>query len=134
MKRVMVSELQAHLSAYLAAVRAGETVTVCDGETAVARIEPIEPSSTLVPVREPAITDPAERARRLASIKPVVHPSAEDEKKAQAIFSDRRAEPVIEPTVSVEQLRAVFDGWEPIVLSEDVDPLAILEELREDRL
>lgn len=41
MKRVMISELKAHLSAYLDAVRHGETVEVCDRRTPIARLSPI---------------------------------------------------------------------------------------------
>lgn len=42
MKKVMVSELKAKLSAFLAAVRAGESLIVCDRRTPVARIVPFE--------------------------------------------------------------------------------------------
>ncbi len=40
MKRVKVSELKARLSAYLADVRSGETVIVCDRNTPVAQLIP----------------------------------------------------------------------------------------------
>jgi prevent-host-death family protein len=42
MKSAKVSELKAHLSAYLAEVRHGETVIVCDRNTPVARLVPYE--------------------------------------------------------------------------------------------
>ena len=42
MKRAMVSELKAHLSAFLAEVRRGETVLVCDRNTPIARLVPID--------------------------------------------------------------------------------------------
>ena len=42
MKRVNVSELKAHLSQYLADVRSGETVVVCDRKTPIARLSPFE--------------------------------------------------------------------------------------------
>ena len=42
MKQVMVSELKARLSAFLAVVRGGETVLVLDRRTPVARIVPYE--------------------------------------------------------------------------------------------
>jgi prevent-host-death family protein len=42
MKRVNVSELKAHLSAFLAAVRRGETVVVCDRSTPIARLVPFD--------------------------------------------------------------------------------------------
>ena len=43
MKRAMVSELKTHLSAYLAEVRRGRSVVVCDRETPIARLIPYEP-------------------------------------------------------------------------------------------
>lgn len=42
MKSAKVSELKARLSAYLAEVRLGETVIVCDRNTPVARLVPYE--------------------------------------------------------------------------------------------
>ena len=48
MRRVMTADLKAHLSAYLAAVRAGETIIVCDRNTPVARLEPIDEHPPLV--------------------------------------------------------------------------------------
>jgi prevent-host-death family protein len=43
MKKAMVSELKTHLSSYLAAVRRGQTVVVCDRATPIARLIPYEP-------------------------------------------------------------------------------------------
>jgi prevent-host-death family protein len=46
MKHVKVSELKAKLSAHLAEVRNGETVVVCDRNTPIARLVPVdEPGS-----------------------------------------------------------------------------------------
>ena len=45
MTRAKVSELKARLSAYLAAVRAGGEVLVCDRETPIARIVPVDTSA-----------------------------------------------------------------------------------------
>ena len=42
MKRAMVSELKTHLSAYLAEVRRGQSVVVCDRTTPIARLVPYE--------------------------------------------------------------------------------------------
>ena len=39
----MVSELKTHLSAYLAEVRRGRSVVVCDRTTPIARLIPYEP-------------------------------------------------------------------------------------------
>src|SRR3989449_306639 len=43
MKRAMVSELKSHLSAYLAEVRQGRSIVVCDRATPLARLGPHEP-------------------------------------------------------------------------------------------
>ena len=43
MKRAMVSELKTHLSAYLADVRRGRSIVVCDRSTPIARLVPYEP-------------------------------------------------------------------------------------------
>ena len=42
MKRAKVSELKARLSDYLAGVRAGDSVVVCDRSTPIARIVPYD--------------------------------------------------------------------------------------------
>jgi len=54
MKSARISELRDGLSEYLARVRKGETIIVCDRDTPIARIEPIPPDSAGVPdwVRE----------------------------------------------------------------------------------
>ena len=39
----MVSELKSHLSAYLAEVRQGRSIVVCDRATPIARLVPYEP-------------------------------------------------------------------------------------------
>ena len=53
MKSVKVSELKARLSGYLADVRRGETVTVCDRQTPIARLVPIDDRAHGLEVREP---------------------------------------------------------------------------------
>lgn len=53
MKQVGIAELKARLSAYLRAVRRGETIDVLDRETPIARIVPIRDRSALS-VRKPA--------------------------------------------------------------------------------
>lgn len=45
MKRALVSELKTHLSAYLAEVRRGNSVVVCDRATPIARLIPYEPDA-----------------------------------------------------------------------------------------
>ncbi len=42
MKRAKVSELKAHLSSYLAEVRRGDTLVVCERSTPIARLVPFE--------------------------------------------------------------------------------------------
>lgn len=43
MKKAMVSELKTHLSSYLAEVRRGHSIVVCDRTTPIARLVPYEP-------------------------------------------------------------------------------------------
>ncbi len=57
MKKAMVSELKAKLSAYLSAVRKGETVVVCDRKTPVARLIPYAQAPDELGIEEPVITD-----------------------------------------------------------------------------
>ena len=45
MKKAMVSDLKTHLSAYLAEVRRGRSVIVCDRTTPIARLIPYEPDA-----------------------------------------------------------------------------------------
>jgi len=57
MTRAKVSELKARLSAYLADVRAGGEVLVCDRTTPIARLVPVDQSAddlSLVPASESA--------------------------------------------------------------------------------
>lgn len=53
MKTVRVAELKARLSEYLRAVRRGETVTVLDRETPIARIVPYGTGGSVLRVRRP---------------------------------------------------------------------------------
>ena len=53
MQTVMVSELKAKLSGYLAHVRRGATITVCDRHTPIARLVPLENDPGGLEVREP---------------------------------------------------------------------------------
>jgi prevent-host-death family protein len=55
MKQAMVSELKARLSDYLAAVRKGETIVVCDRKTPVARLIPYEKETDDLAIEEPSI-------------------------------------------------------------------------------
>jgi prevent-host-death family protein len=52
MKRAKVSELKSRLSSYLAEVRSGETVIVCDRATPIARLVPFEQEMEAVKIRE----------------------------------------------------------------------------------
>jgi prevent-host-death family protein len=53
MKHAKVSELKAHLSEYLARVRRGETVIVCDRNTPIAELVPIQEDLDGFLVEEP---------------------------------------------------------------------------------
>ncbi len=59
MKAVRIAELKARLSAYLRAVRRGETVTILDRETPIARIVPYTGASARLEVRRPGANAPA---------------------------------------------------------------------------
>ena len=52
-KTAMVSEFKAKLSGYLAQVRRGASVTVCDRRTPIARLVPLEGNAGDIEVREP---------------------------------------------------------------------------------
>ena len=67
MKSAKVSELKAHLSAYLAEVRNGETVIVCDRSTPVARLVPFE-EKTIEGVRIDEARRPTGEMRRLKPV------------------------------------------------------------------
>ena len=62
MKAVGTAELKSRLSKYLRDVRRGETVTVLDRSTPVARIMPFEPAADVV------ITPPDQGAPRIGRI------------------------------------------------------------------
>ena len=67
MKQAKVSELKARLSGYLAEVRRGQIVEVCDRQTPIARIVPIERDADGLQVDEPR--RPLSDLRRLKSIR-----------------------------------------------------------------
>lgn len=73
MKRAMVSDLKAHLSAYLAEVRRGESVVVCDRNTPIARLVPYEPEENegfdVLPASRP-VTD-LRNVRRVRPKRPI---------------------------------------------------------------
>jgi prevent-host-death family protein len=54
MSEVKVAELKARLSAYLAAVRSGQTVVVYDRNTPIARLVPIEREADELVIIEPS--------------------------------------------------------------------------------
>jgi len=73
MKRAMVSDLKVHLSAYLAEVRRGESVVVCDRTTPIARLVPYEPEENegfdVLPASRP-VTD-LKKVRRVRPRRPI---------------------------------------------------------------
>jgi antitoxin (DNA-binding transcriptional repressor) of toxin-antitoxin stability system len=68
MKRAKVSELKARLSSYLADVRGGATVVVCDRNTPIAHLVPTDAADDGFQVREP--TRPLRDLRRIKGIRP----------------------------------------------------------------
>lgn len=71
MRRVKISELKAHLSEYLRAVEAGETIVVCDRDRAIARLEPEGPRKGLLRIR-PA-TRPTSDLSKIRPLRPRGH-------------------------------------------------------------
>jgi prevent-host-death family protein len=67
MRKTKVSELKTRLSSYLADVRGGESIVVCDRNTPIARLVPTEDGDGFQ-VREP--TRPLDDLRRLKAIRP----------------------------------------------------------------
>jgi prevent-host-death family protein len=53
MKQAQIAELKPHFSQYLAQVRRGETVVVCDRHTPIARLVPYTDTDHALVVREP---------------------------------------------------------------------------------
>jgi len=68
MKSVKVSELKARLSAYLAEVRRGETVIVCDRNTPIARLVPYDEERDGFSIEEPR--SPLSDLRKVRGVKP----------------------------------------------------------------
>ena len=68
MRRAKVSELKARLSEYLADVRGGEAVVVCDRNTPIARLVPYEEHADGFVVREPKRA--AKDVRKVRGVKP----------------------------------------------------------------
>lgn len=66
MKRAKVSELKARLSSYLAEVRSGDTVIVCERATPIARLVPLEEDADKLKIREAG-----KSIRRLTKVRPV---------------------------------------------------------------
>jgi prevent-host-death family protein len=62
---VRIAELKSRLSEYLRRVRRGETITVLDRDTPVARLEPVAADMSRLIVREPAAGAPRLRELRL---------------------------------------------------------------------
>ena len=60
-----VSELKAKLSGYLAQVRRGDTVTVCDRQTPIALLVPIAGTAAGLEVREPTDANALPMAPRI---------------------------------------------------------------------
>lgn len=52
--RVGIAELKAHLSEYVKRVKAGERIVVCDRETPVAELLPLEKELPIRPATHPA--------------------------------------------------------------------------------
>jgi prevent-host-death family protein len=58
MQQAQIAELKAHLSQYLARVRRGDTVVVCDRKTPIARLVPFTEKEDEFVVHEPTRSIP----------------------------------------------------------------------------
>lgn len=67
----MVSELKAKLSRYLAQVRRGATITVCDRQTPIARLVPLDDDAGGLEVREPTAAGDLPTAPGITLRKPI---------------------------------------------------------------
>lgn len=76
MKKVMISELKAHLSELLASVRGGETILVCDRRTPVATLSPFEKDIDDFGVIEPRLPISAVAGLKTISLAPGADPLA----------------------------------------------------------
>jgi prevent-host-death family protein len=70
MRRAQIAELKTHLSRYLAAVRMGETVIVCDRRTPIARLVPYAGTADDFVIHEPLRA--AQAFRKIRGVKPKV--------------------------------------------------------------
>ena len=68
MKQTKVSELKSKLSAYLADVRRGETIIVCDRNTPIAQIIPFEDGSNDFKIDE--ATRPWTDVKKIKGVRP----------------------------------------------------------------
>ena len=68
MKQAKVSELKSKLSAYLAEVRRGETIVVCDRKTPIARIVPFEDAADDLIIDE--ATRPLSDLKKIKGVRP----------------------------------------------------------------
>ncbi len=67
MKRANVSELKSRLSSYLAEVKKGDTVVVCERQTAIARLIPYEDQDRDFKVHE--ATEPLPKLREIRPVR-----------------------------------------------------------------
>jgi len=68
MKSAKVSQLKARLSEYLAQVRRGETVIVCDRNTPIARLVPYEERFDEFRIESPAL--PRRELKKIKGVRP----------------------------------------------------------------
>ena len=70
MKSAKISELKARLSEYLACVRRGETVVVCDRNTPIARLVPYDDRSAELRIEGPTL--PRRELKKIRGVRPRV--------------------------------------------------------------
>lgn len=104
MRTVMISDLKAHLSQYLDAVRNGQTIVVCDRKTPIARLEPIRTDEERLLGIQPA----TQRASMAFSVRRLSHPVALVQppriRWAQRPFSDGPIPKGVKPLAPTDSL------------------------------
>lgn len=86
MKRVLISDLKAHLSEHLRSVQAGQPLVVMDRKTPIAKIVPYDERPELLVIRKPK---PGAPLVRDIPMPPPIEPKIDVQKVLDEIRADR---------------------------------------------
>ena len=133
MQRAQIAELKAHLSKYLAQVRTGDTVIVCDRHTPIARLVPYAETDDGFVVHAP--TRPAKALRAIRGIKikravDVVALLRRRTRPAVNVYLDTST--VLRVLLRQPKPLAIWAGWERAYASEllHVEACRVIDRLR----